>query len=134
MKRGYKIMDTTSMNMNMEISPIFMIGILAFAVVMIAAQWVLFSKAGKPGWYSIIPILNIVAFVDIAGKPWYWIIGLFIPFVSLIVGVLLLHGLSTNFGKGAGYTIGLLFLSPVFLLLLAFGDAEYVGEGKAKFA
>lgn len=123
-----------SSSASMEISPIFMIGILAFAVLMLAAQWVIFSKAGKPGWYAIIPILNTVALVNIAGKPWYWIIGLFIPFVSIIVAILLLHGLSTNFGKGALFTLGLLFLSPIFLLILAFGDAEYVGEGKMKYA
>ncbi len=121
-------------SMNMEVSPIFMIGMLAVAVVMIAAQWVIFSKAGKPGWYSLIPILNIVAFVNIAGKPWYWILGLFVPFVSIIVAVLLLHGLSENFGHGAGFTLGLFFLSPIFILILAFGDSEYIGDRKAKFA
>ncbi len=119
---------------SIEISPIFMIGMLAFAVLMIAAQWVIFSKAGKPGWYAIIPIVNIVALIDIAGKPWWWIIGFFIPFVSLIVGVLIIHGLSTNFGKGALFTLGLIFFAPIFYLILAFGDAEYVGEQKMKYA
>jgi len=116
------------------ISPVFMIGWLAFLVLMIAAQWIIFSKAGKPGWYAIIPIVNVIALVDIAGKPWWWLIGFFIPIVNFIVAILILHGLSTNFGKGALFTLGLLFLSPIFYLILAFGDAEYVGEGKMKYA
>jgi len=116
------------------VSPVFMIAWLAFLVLMIAAMWIVFSKAGKPGWYAIIPILNIVAMIDIAGKPWWWIIGFFIPFVNIIVGVLIYHGISTNFGKGALFTLGLLFLTPIFFLILAFGDAEYVGEQKMKYA
>ena len=31
--------------------------------------------------------------------------------------------------KGAGFGWGLLLLAPVFYMILAFGDAEYVGPG-----
>ena len=31
------------------------------------------------------------------------------------------------FGKGAGFAIGLIFLNPIFLLILAFGSAQYQG-------
>lgn len=117
-----------------QISPIFVIGYLALIVVLIASWWMVFSKAGKAGWLAIIPIVNFFVLMDIAGKPWWWVIGLFIPFVNFIVAILIWHGLSENFGKGAGFTIGLLFLNPIFMLILAFGDAEYMGGGKAKFA
>ncbi len=115
-----------------EISPVFIIGYLALIIVMIAAMWMIFSKAGKAGWLSIIPIVNFFVMLDIAGKPWWWVIGLFIPIVNFVVVILLWHGISTNFGKGAGFTLGLIFLSPIFLLILAFGDADYIGDGKAK--
>lgn len=114
-----------------EISPIFIIGYVALIVVLLAAMWTIFSKAGKAGWLAIIPIVNFFVMLDIAGKPWWWVIGLFIPIVNFVVIVLLWHGISTNFGKGTGFTLGLIFLSPIFLLILAFGDAEYMG-GKAK--
>jgi len=115
-----------------EISPIFIIGYLALVVVLLAAMWTIFSKAGKSGWLAIIPIVNIFVMLDIAGKPWWWVIGFFIPFVNFIVIILMWHGISTNFGKSSLFTLGLLFLSPIFLLILAFGDAEYIGGGKAK--
>ena len=38
----------------------YLIVILVVAVLTIIAQWKIFSKAGKPGWASIIPIYNIV--------------------------------------------------------------------------
>jgi hypothetical protein len=40
-------------------SPIFLIISLAIVVLMIAAMWKVFSKAGQPGWASIIPIYNL---------------------------------------------------------------------------
>lgn len=121
-------------NVGFQISPIFIIGYLAILVLMIAAMWMVFSKAGKAGWLAIIPIVNFFVMLDIAGKPWWWVIGLFIPFVNIVVLILMWHGISENFGKGALFTLGLLFLSPIFILILAFGDAEYIGDRKTKFA
>lgn len=109
------------------ISPVIIIAYLAFIVLMIAAMWRVFSKAGKAGWLAIIPIVNIFVLIDIAGKPMWWIILFFIPFVNFIAMILILHGVSENFGHGAGFTLGLIFLSPIFWLILGFGDSEYVG-------
>ena len=30
----------------------------AWAVLTVVARWLLFRKAGRPGWHSIVPILN----------------------------------------------------------------------------
>jgi hypothetical protein len=35
--------------------------------------------------------------------------------------------LSKSFGKDEGFTVGLILLSPVFLPILGFGDARYLG-------
>jgi|GEM_PF-4335482 len=37
-------------------------------------------------------------------------------------------GMAKNFGKSAGFGIGLWLLGPIFLLILAFGDAKYQGN------
>jgi hypothetical protein len=63
-----------------------------------------------------------------ADKPLWYIILFFIPFVNIIAAVLVMHGVATNFGKGVGYTIGLLFLGFIFIPLLGFGDAQYMGH------
>ena len=52
---------------------------------------------------------------------------MFIPIVNFVVIIMIYHNLSLSFGKGAGFTVGLILLGIVFLPLLAFGDAEYVG-------
>jgi hypothetical protein len=36
-------------------------------------------------------------------------------------------GVANNFGKGAGFGIGLAFLPMIFYPILAFGDATYGG-------
>jgi hypothetical protein len=98
---------------------------LVVLVLMIVSMWKIFSKAGQPGWAAIIPIYNIIVLLQVAGKPIWWIILMFIPIANIIVGILMMVGLATNFGKGAGYVIGMIFLPIIFYPMLAFGSAEY---------
>ncbi|MEL6405871.1 MAG: DUF5684 domain-containing protein [Chloroflexota bacterium] len=105
----------------------------AFIIFMFAALWQLFSKAGQPGFLAIIPIVNLFILVQIAGKDWWWIILLFIPLVNIVAMFLIWQGVAENFGKGTGYAIGLFFLSPIFIPLLAFGDATYRGRKSKAF-
>lgn len=100
---------------------------LAIMVFVIAGLWKVFVKAGKPGWASIIPIYNAVVIFQIAGKPLWWLILLFIPFVNFIVLILVMIALAKSFGKGTGFGLGCAFLSFIFIPILGFGDARYVG-------
>jgi hypothetical protein len=111
-----------------EPSPAVMIVYLAICVVMIVAVWKIFTKAGKPGWASIVPIYNIIVWLQVVNRPIWWILPLFIPIVGFIVAIILTNDLAKAFGKGVGWTIGLLFLPMVFLPILGFGDDEYVGR------
>ena len=52
---------------------------------------------------------------------------LFIPVVNLIIAIITMIALAQNFGKGAGYGIGLILLPVIFMPMLAFGSARYVG-------
>lgn len=114
-----------------EMDPGFAIAYFAclgvLVIVFIAAWWRIFTKADRPGWASIIPIYNAIVLLDIAGKPWWWLLLLLIPIVNFIIVILVYIDLAKAFGKGTGFALGLIFLAPIFLLLLAFGDAEYVG-------
>ncbi|HPC97959.1 MAG TPA: DUF5684 domain-containing protein [Bacteroidales bacterium] len=102
---------------------------LAIFVLIIASMWVIYTKAGKPGWAAIIPIYNIIVLLDIVGKPWWWLLLMLIPIVNIVIAIIVYHNLSLSFGKGAGFTVGLILLSIIFLPILAFGDAKYVGPG-----
>ena len=105
---------------------------LIFAVVMIAAQWKIFTKAGKPGWAAIIPIYNFVIYLEIVGRPLWFIVLFFIPFVNFIALILLMMDLAASFGKDMIYAVLLIVFPYVMLLVLAFSDAQYVGPGAAK--
>src|SRR5207302_1407291 len=71
-----------------------MIVSVAFAVLMVASMWKVFTKAGEPGWASIVPIYNIIVLLKIAGKPiwWFFILWLFIPLIFVAIS------LARNFG------------------------------------
>jgi hypothetical protein len=100
---------------------------LAIIVLMIAALWKIFVKAGEPGWAAIIPIYNAIVILKIVGRPIWWIVLLLIPFVNLIVGFIVAFDLAKAFGKGAGFALGMIFLAPIFYPVLAWSDAKYLG-------
>lgn len=101
----------------------------AIIVLMIAAMWTIFTKAGKPGWAAIVPIYNMIVLLEIVGKPWWWLLLMLIPIVNIVIIIIVYHQLSLSFGKDVGFTIGLILLGIVFIPLLAFGDAKYIGPG-----
>lgn len=103
---------------------------LAIIVLMIASMWTIFSKAGKPGWASIVPIYNTIVLLEIVGKPLWWLLLMLIPIVNIVILIIVYHNLSLSFGKDGGFTVGLILLSIIFLPILAFGDAKYVGPGE----
>ena len=98
---------------------------LVVILLIIISMWKIFVKAGKPGWAAIVPIYNLIVILEIAGKPIWWFILLLIPFVNIIVLIMVLIAFARNFGKGAGFAIGMLILPFIFYPMLAFGDATY---------
>jgi hypothetical protein len=104
---------------------------LAIVVLMIASLWIIFQKAGKPGWACIIPIYNIIVILQIVGKPWWWLLLMLIPLVNLVFAIWMYNLVSVVFGKGVGFTIGIILLPFIFLPILAFGDAKYTKPATA---
>ena len=107
--------------------PLFWILWLAVTILMIAACWKVFTKAGQPGWAAIIPIYNWYILCKIVGRPGWWVILLLIPFVNFIIGIILCIDLAKSFGKGVGFAIGLILLGIIFFPILGFGSAQYQG-------
>lgn len=101
-------------------------------ILIIATGWRLFSKAGKPGWVVLVPIYNFIIELEIVGRPAWWIFLLIIPVVNIIVAIILANDLAKSFGKGTGYTVGLILLPFIFYPMLAFGGATYVGPAAAR--
>ena len=116
---------------------------LALSILVIVAQWKIFTKGKQPGWASLIPIYNQYIMCKMVGvNPW-WILIVFcasflgiIPIigalivlaVSIYFTILLNVSLARAFGKEDAFAIGLILLPIVFYPILAFGQNEFVGE------
>ncbi len=104
----------------------FMFFFFCLILFFIVCHWKIFKKAGQAGWKSLVPIYNIYIQLKIAKQPAIWMLFFFIPFLNIYFGIRHVHGISKAFGKDVGFTLGLIFLSFIFIPILAFGDAQYV--------
>ncbi|WP_310603953.1 DUF5684 domain-containing protein [Anaerosporobacter sp.] len=97
------------------------------AILEIVAMWTIFTKAGEKGWKSIVPIYNVYMLYKITwGNGWYFLATL-IPGVNIVMVIITMVKLANAFDQGTGFAIGLILLNPIFVILLAFSNAEYVG-------
>lgn len=116
------------------VAGIYFVIFIVYYVLICIAQWKIFTKAGEAGWKSLIPIYNMVVLYKIIGlSPWLLLIYLaaIIPVVGyiaiLVLSIISMVKLGQAFGKDAGFIIGLVFLTPIFQMVLGLGSAEYVG-------
>lgn len=87
----------------------------------------LFRKAGRPAWAAFVPVYNSYVILKIVGRPGWWLVLLFIPMVNVVISILMMIDLAKSFGRGTGFAIGLIFLPPIFALILSYGSDRYVG-------
>lgn len=113
------------------------LGILAFVYILalavsiftIVCNWKVFKKAGKKGWEAIVPIYNTIVLLEITNLPMWYIALFFIPVGNIIVMFLIYIELAKKFGQSAGFGVGLVFLNPIFMAILAF-NKNYVYQGQ----
>ena len=104
-----------------------MIFYLIVCAVAIVALWKVFTKANEAGWASIIPLYNTYVLFKITwGNGWYFLLML-IPCVNIVIEIMTMVKLAKVFGKSTGFAIGLILLNPIFMLILAFDDSQYIG-------
>ncbi len=133
-------------NSAIPVALLIIIGIIGVAALVFAviAQWKLFVKAGERGWKCLIPFYNQytwyrltwnkgIFFVFLALSLLTFLVyihpllGLLVNIPMLILAIIAMHKTSKSYGKGGGFTVGLIFLPFVFLMILAFGNSEYIG-------
>lgn len=102
------------------------IGIVV-ALVMIAGMWKMFSKAGEPGWASIIPFYNAYVLFKITWGSGIKFLLLLIPIANIVILIMTQIKLAKAFGKSTGFAVGLILLSPIFYVILGFDSSEYLG-------
>ena len=103
--------------------------ILSFAVmaVVLASMWRIFTKAGKPGWAALIPIYNTVVLMQVIGRPEWWVLLLFVPFVNIYVAIVSALELAKSFGKSTGFGVLTIFFPVIMYPILGFGPSQYLG-------
>ncbi len=120
-------LDSTAYAAILSILATYSIVILAICILLIVATWKIFVKAGKPGWAAIVPFYNTYCLFEISfGNGWLFLLT-FVPCANFVVLIILYFKLAKAFGQGTGFGFGLLFLSPIFMLILGFGSSQYVG-------
>lgn len=100
---------------------------LVLCVFVLVCMWIIFRKAGKPGWAAIVPFYNLYVLFDITWGSGMRFLLMLIPFYNIILGIQTQIRLAKAFGKGGGFAAGLIFLPYVFMPLLAFGKGTYQG-------
>lgn len=130
---------------------------LVWWILQIIANWRIFTKAGEAGWKSLIPFYGDYISYRIAWQTSYFWIALILSLIisiitqiigpdggnflttallfllrlgSLIVSVMYSVKLSRAFGHGIGFAIGLIFLQPIFMLVLGFSGDRYYGADR----
>jgi len=105
---------------------------LAILVIGIVAGWKIFEKAGEKGWKVLIPLYNTYTLFRIAGRNGWWMLALLVPLLNIVVAIMLALDLAKHFGKSAWFAIfGLILFPYIGSLMLAFGEAKYVGAKHA---
>ena len=136
----------------------FMFGLAIEVLIMtvaltIVGNWMMFEKAGKPGWHSIVPFLNVYDEFSLCWKGVYGIIFMIgtiaanliayfveagsivlpitilaIAFILLILHIKQSFRLAKSFGMGTFYGFFLVFFNGLAKIILGLGDASYVGR------
>ena len=130
--------------------------IIAWYVLTLVARWRVFTKAGLAGWKSLIPLYSEYCTFKISWKTtFFWLVlaaglvsgiltgmigngenvpeivsmlasisGMAVTVINLVMNV----KLSQKFGHGVLFGLGLMFLSPLFTMILGLGESKYLGN------
>ena len=124
---------------------------VALTAIYIISEWMIFKKAGEKSWKALIPFYSVFVSHHIVGMSHVWFIievitwiaelvfeilesvpkpvdfwfGLFTLAFTLVSGVVHAIKLCNCFGKGTRFKVGLILIPEIFMLILAFGKAQF---------
>jgi len=124
-------MDPAAATAFLIIMVLFMIPAMIILAISIVGMWKMFTKAGKPGWASIIPVYNGMILAEIAGRPSWWGLGYLISPLSLVVAIIFGIDIARRFGRSDVFgVIALGIFSGIGYILLGFGNDSYSTSNK----
>lgn len=99
------------------LSSVMTIIMLIILIILIISLFKIFKKNNKPGWFALIPILNVWTFFEICGYKGFFSI---IPFVNMIFMLMSLYKIAIVNGKKTIIGIITLFFPYIGLPIIAF--------------
>lgn len=122
---------------------------IVWYILLVIGLWKVFEKAGEEGWKALIPFYNLYILFKIsnvaplflvqilcagAAAVAYWLahliflfypIGWMLSLGTVFISFYMWYSLSRAFGHGLGFTLGLCFLNPIFIMILGYGGSRY---------
>ncbi len=87
-------------------------------------RWIIYTKAGKPGFAAIIPIYRQIVMYQICGLSPLLMLLWFVPIIGwiamFVIAIMKRFCLAKEFGQGTLFGFGLLLLQPIFQSIIAF--------------
>ena len=100
------------------------------------SDYISYKIAWQPSYFWLVFVLGIITSVangmaDPNGtNTTILLIVSLIRIILAIISILYCIKLSRAFGHGIGFAIGLIFLQPIFMLILGFGNDPYYGADR----
>lgn len=87
------------------------------------SSYKLFEKANEPGWKGAIPFYNLYTWLELSGRPKWWLLLLLVPILNIFIYSQMIMDMLKSFDKTAfhDYVLGLLF-TPVYFAYMSFDD------------
>jgi signal peptidase I len=102
--------------------------LFAYFAVLLASLWKLFQKAGRPAWAGFVPVYNILVWLKITGKPWWWVFLFIVPGVNLLMFIIMNVNISIVLGERSFKDhLVMTFLPWYKIPQLVFSEKAYVG-------
>ena len=104
--------------------------IALMVIIYFSSMWKIFEKAGRTKkWESFVPVYNVIIWLKIIGKPWWWIFFLLVPMVRYIILIAMNVETGRLFGKYDPKDTVLSIICPWYYIpFLAFKDENKITE------
>jgi len=105
-----------------------LIGVLVLYWLLHISLWGLYQKAGRPGWHTLVPVLQDITLLDIIGRKKHHAIWGLIPYINFLFNLTWLADLLNSYNRRsfAEHSLGILF-GFIYFPYLATRNIRYIG-------
>ncbi len=120
MNKSFKFDETSPSNAGASI--IMLLLQVSFYLFYSYCLYLLATKLGEEyAWLAFVPILSTILLFRMAKMSAWWILGLFVPLFNIYVIIKMIHnGISIRTWNSALMAVGLIFLYPIVMPIVAF--------------